>query len=634
MLCGPTGAGKTTLARIYGKAVLCQAPAEDGSPCQGCQSCQAFDTAENWDFHVYGPARQGVSHTRELVDDIQPRPPWEADYRVFFFDEVADMGAGWGPLLEEIAHPQSPAVFIFTLNDPEDAPKAARDRLDLITLHKPSPLQEIAHLRGICDAEAVTFEDEGLELIAMSTDSFREAIRDMQTCAQNGPLTSNAVQEALFRRRFGWLAGYFEALAQGDLQAQLDWFEQGPMTPAERAERVRELLNAIKLNFVGPMNAPFRRARTIFPEDQCLRVLQVVDDAFGVVGGDRRSVWDQVMRFWQEAPARPTPQMLKTSLIRFHELLEAGASAEDQARSPASPGLVPRQEGMPGRRRFPIPSACDPGGNDCLKLAQVAEIYEAASLALQAYWAPFNLELTLEWGRDAGDAKAAKAAGRLAHALQTKVAGSGEREAFHRIVLHDRLEDGSLRTRLLAHVPKHVVDEVLALLERKRRDGFAGAGVGFELQPFPHDTFAGRHHWRLVRSLWAGISPAATLGGKAALDVLQVPVAERRPCGPLGSRRYTTSETLGPRARRRMETELAPFRSAFADDRWDWLYVGWERVEFERRQVECSLRGAENAALEARFGGSGPLETEARGVALRKLQEKQYDRVSLWSAPW
>ena len=122
LFCGTRGTGKTTIAKLYAKAVNCEHPV-DGSPCNECASCKAIaaGTAMNV-IEIDAASNNGVDNIRQIKEEVQ-YPPTEGKYKVYIIDEVHMLSIGaFNALLKTLEEPPSYVIFILATTEAHKIP--------------------------------------------------------------------------------------------------------------------------------------------------------------------------------------------------------------------------------------------------------------------------------------------------------------------------------------------------------------------------------------------------------------------------------------------------------------------------------------------------------------------------------
>ncbi len=122
LFCGTRGTGKTSIAKIFAKAVNCENPV-DGSPCGECQTCKNIAAGSSLNVvEIDAASNNGVENIREIRDEVQ-YPPTEGKYRVYIIDEVHMLSTGaFNALLKTLEEPPSYVIFILATTEVQKIP--------------------------------------------------------------------------------------------------------------------------------------------------------------------------------------------------------------------------------------------------------------------------------------------------------------------------------------------------------------------------------------------------------------------------------------------------------------------------------------------------------------------------------
>ena len=122
LFCGTRGTGKTTIAKIFAKAVNCENP-QDGSPCGECPSCRAIGADASLNVvEMDAASNNGVDDIRNIIDQVAYSPT-QGRYRVYIIDEVHMLStAAFNALLKTLEEPPSYAIFILATTEPNKLP--------------------------------------------------------------------------------------------------------------------------------------------------------------------------------------------------------------------------------------------------------------------------------------------------------------------------------------------------------------------------------------------------------------------------------------------------------------------------------------------------------------------------------
>ncbi len=174
---GTRGVGKTTIARIFSKALNCQ-QGISSTPCGVCETCRAIDEGRFIDLiEVDAASRTKVDDTREILDNVQFAPT-QGRYKVYLIDEVHMLSkSSFNALLKTLEEPPEHVKFLLATTDPHKLPITVLSRCLQFNLMRLTQTQIQGHLEHILQQEAIPFESSALALIAKSADgSARDAL--------------------------------------------------------------------------------------------------------------------------------------------------------------------------------------------------------------------------------------------------------------------------------------------------------------------------------------------------------------------------------------------------------------------------------------------------------------------------
>lgn len=183
LFCGTRGTGKTSIAKIFARAVNCEHPV-DGSPCNQCAACQ--NILHNSSMNVVeidAASNNGVENIREIREQVQ-YPPTEGKYRVYIIDEVHMLSTGaFNALLKTLEEPPSYVIFILATTEVHKIPVTVLSRCQRYDFRRITIETIAARLRELADAEQIQVEDKALSYVAKAADgSMRDALSLLDQC--------------------------------------------------------------------------------------------------------------------------------------------------------------------------------------------------------------------------------------------------------------------------------------------------------------------------------------------------------------------------------------------------------------------------------------------------------------------
>ena len=183
LFCGTRGTGKTTIAKIFAKAVNCEHPV-NGSPCGQCDTCKNIAAGRSMNVvEIDAASNNGVENIREIREQVQ-YPPTEGRYRVYIIDEVHMLSTGaFNALLKTLEEPPSYVIFILATTEVHKIPITVLSRCQRYDFKRITIETIAARLRELADAEQIPVEEKALAYIAKAADgSMRDALSLLDQC--------------------------------------------------------------------------------------------------------------------------------------------------------------------------------------------------------------------------------------------------------------------------------------------------------------------------------------------------------------------------------------------------------------------------------------------------------------------
>ena len=247
LFCGTRGTGKTTIAKIFAKAVNCENP-KDGSPCCECPSCRAIGADASLNVvEMDAASNNGVDDIRNIIDQVAYSPT-QGKYRVYIIDEVHMLSmAAFNALLKTLEEPPSYAIFILATTEPNKLPITILSRCQRYDYGRLSTETIEGRLREVSDAEGLEVEDKALRYIAGAADgSMRDGLSLLDQCNAfnygNEVLTYEKTLEILGAVDTRVFSRLYNHIHSGDTAAALKVLEDVLMQGREMMQFVADFL--------------------------------------------------------------------------------------------------------------------------------------------------------------------------------------------------------------------------------------------------------------------------------------------------------------------------------------------------------------------------------------------------------
>ena len=183
LFCGTRGTVKTTIEKIFAKAVNCEHPV-DGSPCGECPACRAIAAGNSMNvIEIDAASNNGVDNIRQIREEVEYRPT-EGKYKVYIIDEVHMLSIGaFNALLKTLEEPPSYVIFILATTEAHKIPITILSRCQRYDFRRISIETISARLMELMEKEQVTVEERAIRYIAKAADgSMRDALSLLDQC--------------------------------------------------------------------------------------------------------------------------------------------------------------------------------------------------------------------------------------------------------------------------------------------------------------------------------------------------------------------------------------------------------------------------------------------------------------------
>lgn len=379
LFCGPRGTGKTTMARILAKALLCRnaeaARAEGASGCMpdgACEECELIAEGNHPDvYELDAASRTGVDNVREEIINSVNFAPVRGKYKIYIIDEVHMLTtAAFNALLKTLEEPPAHVIFVLCTTDPQKILETILSRCQRFDFHRIGN-EDIEHrLAYVCEQEGFDYDDEALAIVARhAKGGMRDALSTLEQLSVfgNGTVHADDARSLLGEVSDQILGEFSRAIADRDVAELYGLIRAQVEEGNDLLELTRDLVAHVRDVYVacvagaraelfegGSEQAEALAAEAAafgeHPADRLARVLTVLDDAALEMRGasDVRLVLEIACTRLTRPEADLTIEALAERVARLEAMVANGAVpasvAAAQAAAPAASVPVAAQQ--------------------------------------------------------------------------------------------------------------------------------------------------------------------------------------------------------------------------------------------------------------------------------------------------
>ena len=368
LFCGPRGTGKTTMARILAKALLCRnaeaARAEGASGCMPdgtCEECELIAEGNHPDvYELDAASRTGVDNVREEIINSVNFAPVRGKYKIYIIDEVHMLTtAAFNALLKTLEEPPAHVIFVLCTTDPQKILETILSRCQRFDFHRIGN-EDIEHrLAYVCEQEGFDYDDEALALVARhAKGGMRDALSTLEQLSVfgNGTVHADDARSLLGEVSDQILGEFARAIASRDIAELYGLIRAQVEEGNDLLELTRDLVAHVRDVYVacvagaraelfegGAEQAEALAAEAAafgeHPADRLARVLTVLDDAALEMRGasDVRLVLEIACTRLARPEADLTIEALAERVARLEAMVASGAVPASVAAAQAAP---------------------------------------------------------------------------------------------------------------------------------------------------------------------------------------------------------------------------------------------------------------------------------------------------------